>query len=126
MIDRILLLASIFATAAFGTMTLVIGYRALQTLTRGRIKDYGTRVWYALIFFSLGGALHTVQELFSYESIMGVEVIYFEYFFYAVYYIVLLFAIFSIYRMSKFIGFNRRSQEMMEAMKELKGEEGKQ
>ena len=122
MIDQIIVLVAIFATIAFGTMTLVMGYRALQKLSRGRIKDYGMNVWYALVLFSIGGALHTYQELFHIRNILNIDITYFEYFFYSAYYVVLLFAIFSLYKMSKFIGFNRKSKEMMEAMKKIKSD----
>ena len=123
MIDQIIVLVAIFATIVFGTMTLVMGYRALQKLSRGRIKDYGINVWYALVLFSIGGALHTCQELFHIQNILHVDIIFFEYFFYSAYYVVLLFAIFSLYKMSKFIGFNRKSKEMVEAMNKIKSDE---
>ncbi|MBW6517889.1 MAG: hypothetical protein K0A89_05240 [ANME-2 cluster archaeon] len=122
MIDRILLLIPIFATIAFGTMTLVMGFLSLRKLTDGRIKMYGTVIWYALIFFSIGGGIHIVQELFNYESIMGVSLVYFEYFFYAVYYISLLYAILSLYRMAKFTGFSQRKHEIQEAMEQMSAE----
>lgn len=122
MMDRIFLLIPIFATIAFGTMALVVGYLALQKLTEGRIKDYGMLIWYALIFFSVGSGIHTVQILFNYKFIMGVSLAYFEYFFYAVYYIILLYAIFSLYRMSLFTGFSQRTQEIKEAMEQKQRE----
>ena len=113
------MLIPILATMAFGTMTLVMGYLAIQKLSKGRIKDYGMLVWYALIFFSIGGGIHTMQELFHYEFIMGINLAFFEYFFYAVYYIILLYAIYSLYNMSKFTGFSQRSQEIKEAMQQM-------
>ncbi|MDF1556678.1 MAG: hypothetical protein P1P80_00640 [ANME-2 cluster archaeon] len=119
MIDRIFLLILIFGTMAFGTMTLVIGYFTLQKLSSGRIKDYGMVVWYALIFFSIGVGIHSLNLLFNYESIFGINLVYFEYLFYCGYYIILLYALFSLYRMAKFIGFSRRSQEMKEAMQQI-------
>lgn len=115
----ILSLIPIFATIAFGTMTLVVGYLALQKLTDGRIKDYGMLIWYSLIFFSVGGGIHTVQELSDYQSVLGINLAYFEYFFYSIYYISLLYAVFSLYRMAKFTGFSQRKYEIREAMEEM-------
>lgn len=124
MMDNLLFLIPIFATIAFGTMVLVVGYLALQKLTEGCIKDYGMLIWYALIFFLVGSGIHMVQVLYNYKFIVGISLAYFEYFFYAVYYIILLYGIFSLYRMSIFIGFSQRTQEIKEAM-EQKQHEGK-
>ena len=79
MLDRLLLLIVIFATLAFGGMAIITGYKALQKLSKGRIKDYGMTVWYGLILFFVGGVLRTYQELFSVTSIMDISLLYFEY-----------------------------------------------
>lgn len=113
-----MLLIFVFMTAAFGTLTIVMGYIAMQKLTRGRLKDYGMTVWYALVLFSVGGALHSSQEIWGIRSVAGVNLVYFEYFFYSAYYILLLFAIFSLYKMSQFMNFDRKSTEMIIAMEE--------
>lgn len=119
--NQILILVSIFATSVFGGLTLIIGYIFLKKITKGRMKDYGMKIWYALILFSIGGALNTYQALTGVDSILNFKLEYFEFVFYSAYYIVLLFAIFSLYQMSKFMGFQQKSKEMVQAMKEKKG-----
>ncbi|HIH45070.1 MAG TPA: hypothetical protein HA257_08395 [Candidatus Methanoperedenaceae archaeon] len=117
MVD-IFLQVLILMTMVFGLCTVVLGYRAIQKLTEGRLKSYAMMVWYALLFFSVGGFLQSMDEFFgNNESTYA----FFEYIFYVAYYMLLLYAIYMLYEMSR----QFRLAEKIKLMREAKGEGAK-
>lgn len=114
MVDTVLK-ALILMTMVFGLLTVVLGYRAIQKLTEGRLKSYGMTVWYALVMFSVGGLLQSADEFFgNNESIYAL----FEYIFYIAYYILLLYSIYMLYEISRQLGLDEKIKMMIEAKRE--------
>ncbi len=115
----------IIIVACFGFATLAISFVTIRRLTDGVLKSYAIAVWYALIFFSIGGGLHSYKELTGSTYIAGFNIVDVQYVFYILYYILLLFGFFLIYRLYADLGFDQKVAGMKDAIAEMEMREGK-
>lgn len=118
----LVLLISIVAFSGF--TTLAMSFTAIRRLTDGVLKSYAIAIWYALIFFSIGGGLHSYKELAGTGDIAGLTILDVQYIFYILYYVMLLFAFFLIYKLYVELGFDQRVMGMKEAIAEMEKVDG--